>query len=134
MLAIALQHVQSESLSINKASTQFGIVCSPIFNKFKGKHTKTSCGQKQLSDNFEAQIVTAIDVLTEWKIPLCGFDICHIVKSYLDSRGIFGTCFKENFPRIDWLSLFVKRHNLTQRLSGNVSSSRAEITNDTINK
>ena len=54
------------------------------------------------------------------------------MKSYLDNRGIFDSRFKKNLPGIDWLNLFVKRHNLTQRLSDNVSSGRAEITSDII--
>ena len=35
-------------------------------------------------------------------------------------------------PGNDWAELFIKRHSLTQRLAGNVRSSRLQISSDAI--
>ena len=50
-----------------------------------------------------------------------------MVKSYLDGRGVTDSVCKDNLPGVDWLSLFINYHNLSQRLSDNVKSSCAEI-------
>ena len=68
-----------------------------------------------------------IDVLTEWKVPVSGIDICWLVKSYLDRRGITDSCFKEILLGIDWQNNFMKRHNLKQRISDNAKIRQAEI-------
>ena len=74
----ALREVQRGSLSIRKASQQYKIPFGTLRNKIKKCHTKIAGGQKRLSNECEGQIVKTIDVLTEWKVPLSGFDISYL--------------------------------------------------------
>ena len=57
-----------------------------------------------------------------------------LVKTYLDSRGISDSTFKNNLPCIDWLNGFISRHSLTQRLADNVYVQKAEVSADTVNE
>ena len=65
-------------------------------------------------------------------VPLGGLEICQLVKSYFDARGVTDSSFKNNFPGIDWLNGFMQRHKLTQRMSDNVESRRDEVNSETI--
>ena len=65
-------------------------------------------------------------------MPLDGLDIRHLVKNYLDARGVKNPDFAENLPGTDWLNRFMKRHQLTQTVSDNIKSSQAEITKKTM--
>ena len=127
-LSSALREVRSQSLSIRKASSKYNIPYGTLRHKFKGMFSKKPGGQQRLSDECEQSLVATIDKLSEWKVPLNGFDICLLVKSYLDGRGLTDACFTRNMPGVDWIKSFSKRHNLSQRLATNVKSNKAEIT------
>ena len=73
-----------------------------------------------------------ITSLTDWRAPLDGLDICCIVKTYLDKRGITDSRFKDNMPGPDWVRSFVKRHNLTKRVADNVKHSRAIVNEEVL--
>ena len=55
------------------------------------------------------------------------------LKGYLDRTGTVHKCFKNNMPGIDWVLGFLKRNQLTQRISDNVKAARAEVNEDIIN-
>ena len=130
----ALREIQSGSLSIRKASTMYKIPYGTLRHKLHGLHTKKHGGQNRLTVECEDLIVQSLGTLADWKIPLTGFDIRFLVKSYLDSRGITDGIFKDNLPGTDWLQRFTNRNNLTQRIASNVKTSRAEISPEIINE
>ena len=119
-------------MSIRKASEYYCVSLGTLRNRSKGVHSKKAGGQRRLTDRCEKQIVGTIDVITEWKVPFGGLEIRQLVKSYLDARGVTDSSFKNNLHGIDWLNGFMQRHKLTQRMSDNVESRRAEVNSKTI--
>ena len=75
----------------------------------------------------EQNLLHVIDVLTQWRHPLDGTDIKLLVKSYLEKKGVQLKTFKDNYPGDDWVSVFIKRHNLTQHMAENVKPARAKV-------
>ena len=131
-LSSALREVRSQNLSIRKASSKYNIPYGTLRHKFKGMFSKKPGGQQRLSDECEQSLVANIDKLSEWKVPLNGFDIRLLVKSYLDGRGVTDASFTRNMPGVDWIKSFSERHNLSQRLATNVKSNKAEITREEV--
>ena len=56
-----------------------------------------------------------------------------LYKSLLDKKCDTVSCFKENMPGNYWLCGFVKRHNLTKRITDNVKAARAKVKHEVIN-
>ena len=71
----------------------------------KGLHTKKHGGQPALSEEFEEILVRALDKITDWKVPFDGYNN---------------------------IRCFIKRHNLTKKISDNVKAARAGVTRDII--
>ena len=115
---------------MNKAQKQYGIPYGTIYNKLKGLHTKKHGRQPALSKEFEEILVKALDKLTDWKVPFDGYDIRCLVQSYFNSIDQQSKQFKNNMPGPDLVRLFIKRHNLTKRISDNVKAARAEVIRD----
>ena len=127
-----LAGVKAGKISMNKAQKQYGIPYGTIYNELKCLHTKKHGGQPALSEEFEEILVRALDKLTDWKVP---FHRCHIrclVQSSFNSIDQQSKQFKNNMPGPDWVRLFIKRHNLTKRISDNFKAARAEVTRDVI--
>ena len=131
-LTSAIRAVNSSSMSIRKASKEFKIPFGTLRNKIKGLHSGKVGRPFRLSTECEVQILETIDCLATWRIPLTAQSLCHMVKGYLDSRGVVDSVFTNNLPGKDWLDQFVRRHGLTKRLADNVKTSQAEITASTI--
>ena len=131
-LTSAIHAVNSSSMSIRKASKEFKIPFGTLRNKIKGLHSGKVGRPFRLSTECEVQILETIDCLATWRVPLTAQSLCHMVKGYLDSRGVVDSVFTNNLPGKDWLDQFVRRHGLTKRLADNVKTSRAEITASTI--
>ena len=89
-------------------------------------------GQKRLDDESEVALVTTIETLTNWLVPLHGLQIRRIVQECLNRQGVFAFA-NNNMPGPDWLKGFMRRHNLTTRVATNVKRSRATVTPTTIN-
>ena len=101
--------------SIGKAATAFNVPKSTLYRKVRGLQTKKHGGQLNLSVECEQSLLQVISSLTDWKVPLCGYDIRLLVKHYLDNSGVVHSIFKENFPGNNWLQGFMKRYKLPQR-------------------
>ena len=127
-----LAAVKAGKISMNKAQKKYGIPYGTIYNKLNGLHKKKHGGQPALSEEFEIILVRALDKLTDWKVPFDGYDIRCLVQSYFNSIDHQSKQFKDNMPGPDWVRLFIKRHNLTKRISDNVKAARAEVTRDII--
>ena len=135
---LAVKDVKNGS-SILKASKKYKIPYGTLWNHSsktsENKHVKCQPGRKTvLSAEEENVLVELINHLTQWKFPIDGFNAKQLVQSYLNKKGVSEPRFKDNWPGKDWLSSFIKRNNLTKRISDNVKPSRAEITRETVNE
>ena len=124
--------VKAGKIFMNKAQKQYGILYGTIYNKLKALHTKKHGGQPALSIEFEEILVRALDKLSDWKVPFDGYEIRYLVQSYFNSIDQQSKQFKNNMLGPDWVRLFIKRHNLTKRISNNIKAARAEVTRDVI--
>lgn len=113
--------------SVSATSTKYGIPRKTLRNKIKGTHCNQHGGQKRLSDEAENALLTYIVMLTNWLIPLGGLEIRLLARDYQNSRHLVNV-FADNLPGTDWLSSFMRRHNLTKRIADNVRRSRAHLT------
>ena len=120
----------SSGKSIRSTSKKYSIPVGTLHNKVKTRHSKMAGGQNRLSEQCEDALVSTINLLTEWRVPLDTLELRMLVKSYLDKLGVIDKVFKDNMPGLDWMYSFIKRHNLTKRVADNVKRSRAQITPD----
>lgn len=132
-LTKAVRSYKAGTMSMRKAATKYGIPFGTLNNKCHGKCVNRVGAPLRLSPQCEQRLLTTIDHLAEWKVPMDGMDIRLLVKEYLDRSGISDARFKNNCPGPDWLKSFVARHRLTQRLADNVKPARAEINRDSVN-
>ena len=93
-----LSQLKDNKILMKAASQKYSIPYRAIRNKINGWHSKQYGGQKQLSGSFENTLVGTIDELTEWKVPLSGFDIRCLVKTYLDKMDYIDPRFNNNLP------------------------------------
>ena len=87
--------------SLGKAALSWHIPKSTLYRKVRGLQPKKPGGQLHLSVDCENALLEIINDLTDWKYPLCGYDIRVMVKHYLDKRGVESSKFKNNFPGRD---------------------------------
>ena len=130
----ALREVRTNGMSLRKASKTYNIPLGTLRNKVVGAHSGTVGRPPQLSEECSKHIAKCVDVLADWKVPLSGPEVCFLVKGYLDATGIKDCVFKNNFPGPDWLENFSKKHNYSKRLADNVTTNRAEVSCEVINK
>ena len=132
-LSRAIDEIRKGLKSIRKASLTYKIPRSTLANKILHRHKKSAGGQTRLSDQCETMIVSALNILTKWKVPLTGIEIRLLVKNYLDALALPTEVFSKNMPGHVWLRKFMRRHNLTKRKADNVSVSRGRLSDDTVN-
>ena len=82
-LSRAIDEIRKGLKSIRKASLTYKIPRSTLANKILHRHKKSAGGQTRLSDQCETMIVSALNILTKWKVPLTGIEIRLLVKNYL---------------------------------------------------
>lgn len=132
-LELALQDVRQGRRTIREASENFGIPKSTISDKLKNKHSKKQGGQTALSTEDERFLSEGIQKFGEWGFPLTRSDIRHIVKGYLDRKGIRIAKFRDNMPGEEWFYRFLSRNNrVTERLAQNIKRVRANVTRESI--
>lgn len=119
--------------SIGKAAVTYGVPKSTLYRKLNGKQMKQTGGQLSLSVECEEALLNIINQLTDWKVPLDGYDVRFLVKNYLDKRCVVHKRFTDNLPGNDWLRRFLSRHKLVVRLSDNVTPAKFEIGEASIN-
>ena len=93
-----LSQLKDNKILMKAASQKYSIPYRAIRNKINGWRSKQYGGQKQLSGSFENTLVGTIDELSEWKVPLSGFDIRCLVKTYLDKMDYIDPRFNNNLP------------------------------------
>ena len=93
-----LSLVKANKISMKAASRKYSIPYGTIRNKINGWHSKQYGGQKRLSGSFENTLVGTINELTEWKVPLSGYDIRCLVETYLDKMDYADPRFNVHLP------------------------------------
>ena len=73
-----------------------------------------------------------MDTLTKWKVPLDGFSIRCLIKTYLDREKIIHKRFKDKITGVEWVHSFIKWNNLTKRIADNVRVARAKVSEEII--
>lgn len=129
----AVNDVKLGRKSMRMAALDHGIPLITLSNKLKGLHGKSVGGQKRLSTECELLLVSAINTLQEWRVPMTSLEIRMLVKNYLDRLHLPEDIFQGNMPGRDWLKSFMKRHRLTKRRADNCRSSRAKVSPATVN-
>ena len=93
-----LSQVKANKILMKAASRKYSIPYRTIRNKINRWHNKQYGGQKRLSGSFENTLVGTIDELTEWKVPLSGYNIQCLVKTYLDKMDYADPRFNDKLP------------------------------------
>ena len=97
-LSRAIDEIRNGHKSIWKAAETYKIPRSTLANKIQHRHIKSSGGQNRLSDECESMIVSALRILTKWKVPLTGLETRLLVKNYLDALALPTEIFSANMP------------------------------------
>ena len=106
------------------------------YNRKKtGAYMKRQGGQLALEEDVEKHLVQRLFLCGKWRYPMDKYDLCCIVKGYLDRKGVQHAKFKNNMPSIEWAKSFSARNGnaLSERMRENIKRSRAAISPDTIN-
>jgi hypothetical protein len=122
-----------QGMTIGKAATEYKVPKSTLWRKLNGKQSKQSGGQLSLTTDCETGVVSIINELTDWKVPLDGYDVRLLVKHYLDKRGVSHQRFTNNIPGNGWLRGFILRHNLAVRFADNVKPPKFQMGEVSIN-
>jgi hypothetical protein len=71
--------------------------------------------------------------MADWGFPLSGQDLCHLVKSYLDKKGMKVTRFRDNLLQYKWVQSFLARHKeFTLRKTNPIKRSRTDVSREDI--
>ena len=118
--------------SYGKAAKRFGIPKSSLRDNIRRKTIfKKYGGQTYLSESFEKAISEIIEQLGNWKVPLSCMELRSLVKNYLDISGEHSK-FAYNMPGRDWVSSFIKRHDLRIRFPSPLKSGRCNLSRETL--
>ncbi|KAJ8952784.1 hypothetical protein NQ318_008101, partial [Aromia moschata] len=120
--------VRRGSMSMRRASVQYGVPYSTIQRRFHGTQSLKYGRQPVLSDEQEDRIKTSLQLCAEWRFPLKSNDVRGVVQQYLNKLGVTERRFKDNLPGLDWFKSFMKRHpELTIKLAENTKRVRAGL-------
>lgn len=132
-LASALRAVKESQMSIREASRQYKIPFGTLYNKCKRLHMRKIGTPTVLTSTQEEELSEIIKITGDWGYPLQPVRVVRLVKEFLDQNKIRSK-FPSNHPGPDWISLFMKRNNLTTRWTQNINRSHAKVCPRTINE
>lgn len=102
-------------------------------NKIKGRHGQKHGAPRVFTENEEKIFASHLITLSNFGFPVDTHDLRIAVKSYLERQGRNVSCFNDNVPGPDWVNMMLSRRPaLTQRLSQNISHTRAATDEQTI--
>ena len=130
MLEECIESVKSGALSINKASKTFNIPRGTIQNKMKNIHPKSVGPPTTFTRHEEELFMTRVITMCNWGFPLDKLDLRMMVAAYLTKQNRIVKKFKDNIPGEDWVSSFMKRNGLTNRIATNIRRKRAQISKE----
>lgn len=135
-LKLAIKQVQTGQSSLRKTAQEFNIPFATLHRNYKGlpQCRRKPGGQPRLSEQTEKELIVLVSILIDFGILIDSFDIRCMVKGYLDKRGIVDAKFRGNLPGIDWVRMFMKRHDLSQQIAANVKNSRTFLTKEITSK
>lgn len=135
IISKALNDLAQSNASLVEIANKYMIHKSVLYRHNKG-YMKPQGGQLALSDKAELQIIENINKCAEWGYPMDTLDLRFIVKMFLDKLGVTNKRFKNNFPGVDFVQSFLKRHKdkISQRICENIKRVRAAVSPDTIKK
>ena len=134
-LAEAVEAYKPGRISLKSAAEKFGVKKSTLYDHVKSKNIKRQGRQPILIEETEKLFVERlITCAADWGYPLTVFDLRIICKTFLHRKGLTVTKFSGNMPGKDWAKSFLKRHStaLSERISQNITVSRASVGHDTI--
>lgn len=71
--------------------------------------------------------------MAEFGFPFTSSDLRHMVKAYLDRKGVSNPRFKDNLPSHRWVDRFLERHpQLSLRPANPIKRSRAAVSREDI--
>nr|XP_039254787.1 jerky protein homolog-like [Styela clava]XP_039269740.1 jerky protein homolog-like [Styela clava] len=121
--------------SQRNVAAQFNIPRSTLKNKLKLRHMKKFGGQTVLFAETEKILVEHCIAVSSFGFPIAQEDLRSIVKAYLDAKGVTVSKFHSNYPGVEWVKAFLKRHSeLTVRFATNIKKKRAGVSSETIEK
>lgn len=128
ILAEAVETYKSGNKSLAEIAKHFNITKS-VLHRHITRKVGSQGGQRALSDEAEQYIIKYINICSEWGYPLDTYDLRTIIKGYLDRMGTEIRRFKNNFPGVDYIEGFLKRHKqeISARISQNIKRSRAAV-------
>lgn len=132
-LTEAVRHVKGGNLTQRQAAKKYGIPRSTLKNKIKGLHGKDVGRPKVLSSTEEKILAERFVVLSDYGFPITLIDGQMIISNYLDRLGRKVRQFKNNIPGREFMMGFMKRQNLSYRLTQNIKKKRASVNKETMN-
>ena len=124
-----MEAVRLGSLSINKASKTY-IPRGTIQNKMKNVHSKSVGCPAIFTKPEEELFATRAVTMCNWGFPLDKLDLRMIVNAYLTKQNRVMKEFTSNIPGDDWVTSFMDRHGLTNRIATNIRRKRAQISKE----
>ncbi|KAJ8889421.1 hypothetical protein PR048_008920 [Dryococelus australis] len=125
----ALKEVVTGKLSLNVTTKKYNIPRRTLQNRYHGWHVKDHGGQTVFSQHEESLLEECLLLYAEWHFPLDLQDLRFLAKSYLDTKGIVISKFRNNIPGEEWARSFMERHKgqLTQHLANNIKRAHAAV-------
>ncbi|KAF4529707.1 hypothetical protein B566_EDAN017955, partial [Ephemera danica] len=133
-LDAAINDVRNNTRTYREAAKFYNIPLATLFYKITKQHTKCHGGQTCVNQEEEELIKTHLLMLCDYGLPMDTYDLRVVTKMYLDRAGRTVNQFSKNLPGPDWARSFIRRHDLRQRISGNISQQRAAVSPEITNK
>ena len=128
----ALDAIKSVTMTVREAAKEFGVPRSTLQDRLNDRHGVKSGRPTTLSAAEEEEIVAMIKLLGIWGFPFTSTDLCHLVKTYLDKKGVVSV-FKNNMPTHSFTVRFLGRHtDLSLRTANPIKRTRAAVTREEV--
>ena len=125
-----LEAVRSGSLSINSATKEYNIPRGTIQNKLKNIHSKSVGRPTVFRKREEELFALRVKTMCNWGFPLDKLDLRMIVNAYLTKQNRAVKEFANNISGDDWVTNFMGRHGLTNRIATNIRRKRTQTSKE----
>jgi hypothetical protein len=131
-IALAVQAVKSDGVSIRTASEMFGVPKSTILDRVNNGHGDQIGRPTELTAEEENLIIEHVQLMATWGFPFTGQDLSYFVKAYLDKKGT-KTRFSNNLPTHRWVAKFLGRHpQFCMRTANPIKRARAAVSREDV--
>lgn len=131
-----VRKIADNEMSVNQASTEYGIPYGTLYNRYKGLHIRSAGGQTTFSYAEEKALLEAAATCADWGFPLTTLDLRMIAKAYFEQQVKTIPNFPGNVLGIDWALSLLKRHQdeYGQRIATNIKRARAQVDRNTLSQ